>query len=37
MNESIVIYYVVKLEDGYWAYVRHTGGAILRKTQNGVV
>ncbi|KAI4257690.1 MAG: hypothetical protein L6R42_005499, partial [Xanthoria sp. 1 TBL-2021] len=24
------------LEDGHWAYVRHTGGAILRKTQNGV-
>ncbi|KAL8883081.1 MAG: hypothetical protein Q9198_000004 [Flavoplaca austrocitrina] len=37
MNASTVIYYVVKLEDGYWAYVRHTGGAILRKTQNGVV
>ncbi|KAL8766630.1 MAG: hypothetical protein Q9209_006647 [Squamulea sp. 1 TL-2023] len=34
---ELLIYYVVKLEDGYWAYVRHTGGAILRKTQNGVV
>ncbi|KAK7699947.1 hypothetical protein SLS57_012258 [Botryosphaeria dothidea] len=36
-NAPLVIYYVVKLDDGYWAYVKHTGGAILRKTQNGVV
>ncbi|EOD47514.1 hypothetical protein UCRNP2_5747 [Neofusicoccum parvum UCRNP2] len=34
---ELLIYYVVKLDDGYWAYVKHTGGAILRKTQNGVV
>ncbi|KAF2128859.1 hypothetical protein P153DRAFT_386061 [Dothidotthia symphoricarpi CBS 119687] len=31
------IYYVIKLDDGFWAYVKHTGGAILRQTQNGVV
>ncbi|KAL8717102.1 MAG: hypothetical protein Q9225_005625 [Loekoesia sp. 1 TL-2023] len=36
-NASTGIYYVVKLEDGHWAYVKHTGGAILRKTQNGVI
>lgn len=34
---QIVITYVVKLEDGYWAYARHTGGAIVRQYQNGVV
>lgn len=34
---SIVITYVVKLDDGHWAYVRHTGGAIVRQYQNGVV
>ncbi|KAL1629202.1 hypothetical protein SLS56_005537 [Neofusicoccum ribis] len=34
---ELLIYYVVKLDDGYWAYVKHTGGAILRKTQNGIV
>ncbi|KAF9693275.1 hypothetical protein EKO04_008948 [Ascochyta lentis] len=34
---ELVINYVVRLEDGYWAYVKHTGVAVLRKTQNGVV
>ncbi|KAF2260124.1 hypothetical protein CC78DRAFT_555744 [Lojkania enalia] len=34
---ELQIYYVVELDDGYWAYVKHTGSAILRKTQNGVV
>ncbi|KAL1633271.1 hypothetical protein SLS58_011160 [Diplodia intermedia] len=34
---ELQIYYVVKLDDGYWAYVKHTGGATLRKTQKGIV
>ncbi|KAF2272503.1 uncharacterized protein EI97DRAFT_385598, partial [Westerdykella ornata] len=34
---ELQIYYVVRLDDGHWAYVKHTGGAILRKTQNGIV
>ncbi|UPX10332.1 uncharacterized protein EKO05_0000998 [Ascochyta rabiei] len=34
---ELVIYYVVRLEDGYWAYVKHTGVAVIRKSQNGVV
>ncbi|KAH6638470.1 hypothetical protein C7974DRAFT_411884 [Boeremia exigua] len=34
---ELVINYVVKLEDGYWAYATHTGIAILRQTQNGIV
>lgn len=33
----LVITYVVKLDDGYWAYVKHTGGAIVRQYQNGIV
>ncbi|KAL0253380.1 hypothetical protein SLS55_010357 [Diplodia seriata] len=36
-NALLEIYYVVKLDDGYWAYVKHTGGATLRKTQKGIV
>lgn len=31
------ISYVVGLEDGHWAFVKHTGGAIVREYQNGVV
>lgn len=34
---AIVITYVVKLDDGHWAHARHTGGAIVRQYQNGVV
>lgn len=34
---ELVITYVVQLDDGYWAYVKHTGGAIVRQYQNGVV
>ncbi|KAL6857402.1 hypothetical protein ACO1O0_004837 [Amphichorda felina] len=34
---ELLINYVVKLDDGYWAYVTHRGGAIVRQYQNGVV
>lgn len=34
---ELSITYVVQLDDGYWAYTRHTGGAIVRQYQNGVV
>jgi len=33
----LAITYVVKLDDSYWAYVKHTGGAIVRQYQNGIV
>ncbi|KAL2279973.1 hypothetical protein FJTKL_13110 [Diaporthe vaccinii] len=33
---ELLITYVVKLDDGHWAYVRHTGGAIVRQYQNGI-
>ncbi|KAG8413154.1 hypothetical protein J3459_015721 [Metarhizium acridum] len=34
---ELLISYVVKLDDGHWAYVKHTGGAIVRQYQNGIV
>ncbi|KAI9170729.1 Outer membrane protein, beta-barrel [Paramyrothecium foliicola] len=34
---ELFITYVVRLDDGHWAYVKHTGGAIVRQYQNGIV
>ncbi|KAI7773136.1 Outer membrane protein [Diaporthe eres] len=33
---ELLITYALKLDDGHWAYVRHTGGAIVRQYQNGI-
>ncbi|KAJ4413902.1 hypothetical protein N0V82_008257 [Gnomoniopsis sp. IMI 355080] len=34
---NLDISYVVHLDDGHFAFVKHTGGAIVRQYQNGVV
>ncbi|ROT39229.1 hypothetical protein SODALDRAFT_332664 [Sodiomyces alkalinus F11] len=34
---ELIIFYVVLLDDGHWAYVKHTGGAVVRQYQNGIV